>query len=68
MIDEPALQSLREALEQVRDRLDSTYRAYPITGRNPLPALALQHLRPHEKLHTSDARPRRPALPEMQRR
>jgi hypothetical protein len=39
-----------------------------ITGRSPLSALALQRLWPHDKLHLSDARPRRPALPEMQRR
>jgi hypothetical protein len=43
------------------------HRAPPSTGRNPLSGLALHRLRPHEKLHPSDARPRRPALPEMQR-
>jgi hypothetical protein len=67
MAEEPALKPLREAFEQVRDRLDSIIARLRAREEIRLPALALHRLRPHEKLHPSDARPRRPALPEMQR-
>ena len=43
------------------------HRAPAITRRNPLPVLARHRLRPDEKLHPTHARPRRPALPEVQR-
>jgi hypothetical protein len=77
MIDEPALQSLREALEQVRDRLDSIIAR--LRSREEIRCLrwrcdACGHMK-NFTLGTwasafyvpSDARPCRPALPEVQR-
>jgi hypothetical protein len=77
MAEEPALKPLREAFEQVRDRLDSIIAR--LRAREEIRCLrwrctACGHIK-NFTLGTwatafyvpSDARPRRPALPEMQR-